>query len=258
MPADPRTATATITRMTMAEAETVAAGQGDAALWRLMAWLSPSYPVGAFSYSHGLEHLVTEGRVTDAAGLRAFVEAWLAAGGGRVDSVLFAAAHSAVVTGNETTLDEVIALAAAFRATAETAAESLDQGAAFARTTVAAWPSPALEAAIARHGRAGLAYPVAVALAAAGTVPARPALIAYLHAGAANLVSAGVRLIPLGQTDGQRVTAALEPAAVAAADAALAMAAEGSGALDRLGTAAPVLELASIHHERDYTRLFRS
>jgi len=239
--------------------EAVSADARDApVLWRLMAWLSPSYPVGAFSYSHGLEHLVAAGRVAGADDLRRFVEAWLSRGGGRVDAVLFAAAHRAVVAGNETALDEIVALAAAFRSTAETAAESLDQGAAFARTTAAAWPSPRLDRALARYGRRGLAYPVAVALAAAGVVPARPALIAYLHAGAANLVSAGMRLVPLGQTDGQRVTAVLEPAAVAAADAALALAAEGPGALDRLGTAAPAIELASIHHETDYTRLFRS
>jgi urease accessory protein len=98
-----------------------------------------------------------------------------------------------------------------------------------------------------------LAYPVAVGVTAAGhAISIEPALHAYLHAVAANLISAGVRLIPLGQTDGQRVLAALEPVVTAAEQRALAT------TLDDVGGAALRADLASMLHETQYTRLFRS
>ena len=83
-------------------------------------------------------------------------------------------------------------------------------------------------------------------------LPLAPALHAYLHAMTANLISAGVRLIPLGQTDGQRVLAALEPVAATTAERALVT------ALDEVGSASFRADLASMHHETQYTRLFRS
>ena len=80
----------------------------------------------------------------------------------------------------------------------------------------------------------------------------KPALNAYLHAVTANLISAGVRLIPLGQTEGQRVLAALEPVAAATAQRALAT------SLDDVGGAAFRADIASMQHETQYTRLFRT
>jgi urease accessory protein len=126
------------------------------------------------------------------------------------------------------------------------------QGTAFTGVTQSAWPEPRFAAFAARHPRA-LAHPVAFG-AAAGFhgIPLRPALAGWLAAFAANLVSAGVRLVPLGQTDGQVATAALHPVVEAAADAALA------ADPDTLGTAAPMLDLLSMRHETQYTRLFRS
>ena len=116
----------------------------------------------------------------------------------------------------------------------------------------AAWPCAALDRFIASWDGA-IAYPVAVAVTAAGhAVPLSPALHAFLHAAAANLISAGVRLIPLGQTDGQRVLAALEPAIAATAARAMAT------ALDDIGGAAFRADLAAMRHETQYTRLFRS
>jgi urease accessory protein len=96
------------------------------------------------------------------------------------------------------------------------------------------------------------ALPVAVALASADTIPLSEALAGYLHAGAANLVSAGVRLIPLGQTNGQRSIAALEGAVTDTVARALA------ASLDDLCTAAPMVDWTSMRHETQYTRLFRS
>ena len=222
------------------------------ALYRLLAWLSPAYPVGGFSYSHGLEAAVEDGSVRNRAGLVDYAAAVLRAGAGRVDGALLAAAWRAADAGDNAALDEAAALAAAWRGTAETALESLQQGAAFAGVTQAAWPDARFAAFAARHPRRMAASVAFGAAAGCQGVPLRPALAGWLGAFAANLVSAGVRLVPLGQTDGQIATAALHPVVEAAAEAALA------ADLDRIGTAAPLLDLLSMRHETQYTRLFRS
>jgi urease accessory protein len=215
----------------------------DASLYRLMTWLSPAYPVGAYSYSHGIEYAVEAGLVTDRDTLTTWVETIIAHGSGRVDAALLAATWR-----NPQRLADVATLAKAWRGTAETALESAAQGAAFLAATRAAWPNDALE-----HVGSNLPLPVAVgAAAAAHGIALEQTLLAYLQAFAANLVSAGVRLIPLGQTDGQRAIAALEGSVTAAAHAAL------DADLETLGTATPMVDWCSMRHETQYTRLFRS
>jgi urease accessory protein len=114
----------------------------------------------------------------------------------------------------------VAELAAALAPSKERFLETTAQGAAFIEATRAAWPCAALDRLRALWD-GPVAYPVAVGVAAAGHgIAAGPAVRSFLHAYAANLISAGVRLIPLGQSDGQRVLAALEPVIAAAADAA--------------------------------------
>lgn len=231
---------------------TITEADAGAALYRLLTWLSPAYPVGAYTYSHGLEMAVEEGRVTTRATLLDFITTVLSAGAGRVDGALLVAAWRAAVADDAAALDTVAELAAAWRGTAELALESLAQGTAFTSVTLSAWPDARLAAFAARHPRR-LAHPVAFG-AAAGFhgLPLRPALAGWLAGFAANLVSAGVRLVPLGQTDGQVATATLHPVVAAAADAAEA------ADLATLGTAAPLLDLLSMRHETQYTRLFRS
>jgi urease accessory protein len=224
----------------------------EASLARLLTWLSPSYPVGAYSYSHGLEMAVETGAVHDRATLAAYVESVLEAGAGRIDAALLAAAFRAAETADDTALDAVAELAAAWRGTAELALETMAQGNAFLRVTNVAWPDARLAAFTTRH-KGGMAHPVAYGASAAWhNIPLRTALFGFLSGFAANLVSAGVRLVPLGQTDGQIATASLLPALEAATEAGLA------ADLDRLGNAAPVLDLFSLRHETQYTRLFRS
>jgi urease accessory protein len=224
----------------------------DGALYRLMTWLSPSYPLGAFSYSHGLEYAVETGLVRGPVELEAWVATAVTAGAGRSDGALLAATWRAAMDQDRATIDDVAELAGAWRGTAETALESRAQGAAFLSTTRAAWPHPLLDALALRH-RGDVALPVAVGVAAAAhRVPLAAALTAYLHAFAASLVSAGVRLIPLGQSDGQRAIAALEPVIAGAVASALAT------PLEDVGSAAPVIDHCSMRHETQYTRLFRS
>ena len=222
------------------------------ALYRLMAWLSPAYPVGGFSYSSGIEWAVETGDIKDAESLRRWLSVMLAEGGGFCDAGLFAHAHRAVEQADDDALRAVAELAAALAPTKERHLETTAQGNAFIEATAAAWPCAALER-LKAVWEGPVAYPVAVAVAAAGHgVMCEPALPVFLQALAANWVSAGVRLVPLGQTDGQRVLAALEPVVTQTAQRALA------ANLDDIGSAAFRADLASARHETQYTRLFRS
>jgi urease accessory protein len=223
-----------------------------AALYRLQAWLSPGYPVGAFSFSSGLEWAIEAGDIADAPSLQRWIAVILGDGGGFCDAVFFVHAHRAIEQTDDTALAAVAQLALAFAPSKERHLETTAQGTAFLAATRAAWPCAGLDRLLA-VAPGPCAYPVAVAAAAAGHgILLAPALAAYLHALAANLISAGVRLVPLGQTDGQRVLAALEPLVAATAERALAT------PLDEVGSAAFRADLASLRHETQYTRLFRS
>jgi urease accessory protein len=257
----------------------------DPALYKLLTWSSPGYPTGAFSYSHGLEWAVETGDVKNLQGLLDYVTAVICRGGGWVDAVLFAhawratptwspshptapaavtaptarstpAAPAAVATPAEfAALDTLTQLASAFRGSAETALESRQQGGAFLDVTRKAWPHPVLDAFAdcQAQTRTPVAHCIAVAVAcAAHEIALAAALHSYMHAVGANLVSAGARLIPLGQTQAQIAIAQLGPAIPDIAERAQAT------SLDDLGTAAPAIELCSLRHETQYTRLFRS
>jgi urease accessory protein len=235
-----------------ASAEREHAELAPSALYRLMAWLSPSYPVGAFSYSSGIEWAVEAGDIKDAMTLKDWLTVMLGDGGGFGDAVFFAHAHRAVCAGDDKLLRAVAEFAAAFAPSKERHLETTAQGAAFVDATRVAWPTPALDW-LKQVWGGPVAYPVAVAMAAAGHgVMLEPALAAFLQAIAANWVSAGVRLIPLGQSDGQRLLAALEPVVGATANRAL------NTTLDEIGSAAFRADLATARHETQYTRLFRS
>ena len=227
----------------------------SAGLYRLMAWMSPGFPVGAYAYSGGLEWAVEEGRVPDADSLGAWCRAVVTYGAGRADAVFFTAAWRAVDEDDTEGLREVLIQAAAQRASREAKLESAAQGAAFLGAVTDAWDIPGLEpwSAILSERGTDIPYVAAVAaVSAAAGIPLREGLSSYLHALAANYISAGVRLIPLGQTDGQRTLAGLFETIEAAADRAIA---QGDAPW---GTAAPLLDLFSMQHETQYTRLFRS
>lgn len=214
------------------------------ALLRLIAWLSPSFPVGAFAYSHGLEAAIEDKRVTGASDLIAWIGDLLEFGPARADAVFFVHAWRATLAEDAQAFDDVAQRAAAMRGTGELALEATQQGTSFASAVAKAWPGFDGDAQI---------YPVAVARAAAQAgIPLPEALGAYLHAFAANMVSAAVRAIPLGQSDGLAAIAGLESAIEAARDAAL------DRDLDDAGSAAPALDILSFRHETQYTRLFRS
>jgi urease accessory protein len=220
-------------------------------LHRLLAWSSPAYPTGGFSYSHGLEWAVESAAVRGLEELLDYLIAVLARGGAWVDAVLFA--HAWRLLDRPAALDELARAAAAFRGSAETALESRQQGAAFLDVTRRAWPHSALDDFARRNGGAPVAHCIVVAVTcAAHGIALGPSLYSYLHAVAANLVSAGARLIPLGQTQAQIAIARLAPAIAEVCTRAQ------TTALQDLGTAALGVEMCSLRHETQYTRLFRS
>ena len=230
----------------------VLAGAGYAGLYRLLTWLSPSFPVGGFSYSSGIEWAVEAGDIKDAASLQDWLAAVLTDGSGFCDGVFLVQAHRAVEAGDYALLRDVAELAAAFVPSRERQLETSSQGRAFIEISRSAWNCEGLDQAVAACDGA-MVYPIAVAIAsAAHAIPLAPSLHAFLHALVSNWISAGARLIPLGQTDSQRVLAALEPVVAAAAARALV------ATLDDLGSATFRADLASMRHETQYTRLFRS
>ena len=216
-----------------------------AALVRLMTWLSPAFPVGAFSYSGGLEQAVSDGDVTDAATLRDWLASLLTHGNLWNDAVLLAEAHRSVA--ESARLADVAALAEALAGSAERHRETMLQGEAFL-AAAASWPHPVLE----MLGGAA-AYPVAVGAVSGGHgIALEAALAAYLHAVASNLVSVAIRCGVIGQRDGVATLAGLEEGIVARASAAAV------STLDDLGAATVRADIASLRHETLPTRLFRS
>jgi urease accessory protein len=213
------------------------------ALYRLLSWLSPAFPTGGFAYSHALEWAVEAGDVRDEAGLGEWLADLLCHGSGRSDVLLARLAHRAAP--NE--LVALAELAAALAPCAERQSETLSQGRAFA-LAIAAW-NPVLAAILPPDP----AYPVAVgAVAAASGIAEEQVAIGFLHGWTGNLVSAGVRLIPLGQSAGLRVLARLEAVV-------LAVVRETRDAgIESLGGACFRADIAAMRHETQYTRLFRT
>ena len=231
--------------MERAEAGDLSPGQMNL----LQVWFSPSFPVGSFAYSHGLEAAVTKEKVTDAGQLGDWVNAVMLHGSGRTDGALFREAYVAVCEGDWVQLEKTAELGAALLPTEELALESRSQGEAFVRAVCKVWPNERITAVNLERP----ALPVAAAAACASHgVPLGHSLASWYQSLASALVSAGVRLIPLGQTEGLRVLASLSDSVRLACDQALAI------SLDDIGSSAPLMEIDSIHHETQYTRLFRS
>ena len=218
----------------------------------LLVWLSPSFPVGAFAYSHGLEWAVEAGDISNAATCEAWISDLLVHGSGYNDAIIMAAAYRAVTIRDRAALGEVAELAVAMQPSSERHLEAIAQGNAFLTAARAAWEVPSL-AFLKSAWDGDVAYPVAVgALSAGHDIPLSTTLDAFLLAFSATLVSAAVRLGPIGQTDAQRILAALMPTIRKTAILA------STSTLDDLGSAAFRSDLASLRHETQYTRLFRS
>lgn len=216
---------------------------GESAVLKLMAWLSPAFPVGSFSYSHGLERAVHDGLVDGRETLRGWVEALLAHGSAWNDAVLFAEAWRSAQAGAP--VEAVAELAEAMAGSRERHLESTLQGDAFA-AAAGAWAPD-------RDAVASLPYAVAVgAVAGRHGVPIETALSAFLQAFVSNQLQAAIRLGVVGQTDAARLLAGFEPALLDTARRA------ARSSLDDLGSSTIAAEIAAMNHETQYSRLFRS
>lgn len=221
-------------------------------IYELLSWMSPSYPVGAYTYSHAIEYAVEEGYVKDLATLTSWLEDVVEFGSARNDAILLAETYRALQSGDSQALRKVAEVAFANRPTRELELETTAQGKAFVTITEDAFPSSTFQT-LKSVWDGPIVYPVAVATAAAGkSIPLETALTGYLHAFISNLVSAAVRIVPLGQTDGQRAIAALEEICAEQVQRSL------FSNLDDLGSATLMVDWCSCKHETQYTRLFRS
>jgi urease accessory protein len=235
----------------------------QSALYRLLTFLSPAFPIGAFTYSHGLEQVIHAGDVSSAEELRIWLKDILAHGAGRSDAILMSQTYRAAIAGSHEDVRELAELGLALQPSKERHLETSAQGTAFIDTVTASWPPNSQTTAGAvfsslTNGNSETPltkwpYPVALGLiCAAHELPEDASLTAFLHSFTANLISAAVRAVPLGQNEGQRVLAALEP--VISEVPAEAM----DAGLDDLGTSTFLADIASMAHETQYSRLFRS
>lgn len=225
------------------------------ALLRQQSWLSPAFPIGSYSYSHGIEWAVEAGSIHDRESLVDWLEADLCYGSGRNEAIFFNEAWRCTAVNNRAKLFEVAELAAAFRGTSELALETSQQAAACIATLRQVWPDRVIDWLSGRLCEHHVQPVLAVILGARSArqgIRATLALPAFLQSYIANLVIAGVRLIPLGQTDGQLAIAELEKAVLTASAQA------ENASIAELGSAAFMVDLASMEHETQYTRLFRS
>ena len=217
----------------------------------LLAWTSPSYPTGAFSYSQGLEWAVEAGDVKDENGLFAYGEALARRGALAIDAALFA--HIWRAKPDDRALDEIAAIAAAWRGSAEAALESRQQGSAFLATVRATMPHTRIESFADRLAGRPVALSAAIALAcAAHGIALGSALNVFLHGALANLASTAIRLGVTGQTGGQRTIARFSAIIPELARKAV------DSDLDRIGSSASGLDLCALSHETQRVRLFRS
>ncbi|MGG7516528.1 urease accessory protein UreF [Allorhizobium undicola] len=215
------------------------------ALLRLMAWLSPAFPVGGFAWSGGLERAVHDGLVVRAQDLHAWAQTALCHGLLWNDAVLLAQAHRSARSPAQ--LAAIAELAEALSGSKERHQETMGLGMAF-RDAACAWPVAGLEGLPLR-----LAYPVAVgAVAALNGIKVGATIAAYLHAAVSQMVSAAIRLGVMGQRQGLAVLAGLENDMGRMAERA------ATTTLDALGSATVMADMVSARHETQATRLFRS
>lgn len=222
-------------------------GPSERELALLLAWFSPAFPIGAFSYSHGLEYLESVGALKDVGAAREAITAAAQHGAGFSDAVLLAHAFRAATLGDQAALRELTDLALALCPSKERREEAVYQGNAFAELSASVFAGATPD------DSAAVPLPIAVGVAGAQNgVRLGPLCQAFVYGFTANLVSAAVRLVPLGQTDGQRLTRDLAPVGARVAQAAMA------ASLDDVGGVCLGLDVASMRHEDQYVRLFRS
>jgi urease accessory protein len=217
----------------------------------LFLWLSPAFPVGSFAYSHGLEWAIASGAIENDQDLHDWIQTLLTHGAGRNDLVLLAAGWRAMQKGNESLVEDINQLSIALSASRERHLETVSQGNAFIKAIQDAWPSPNLPQLVDRIQ--DLSYPVSVAIATyAHGLTLKPVLAHFVMSYVSNLLSAATRLSLIGQTQGQKLLNVLMPLMQNLVEEAL------ESSLEDLGGFSLCADIASMQHETQYSRMFRS
>ncbi len=212
----------------------------DTDILTLTQWLSPAYPVGGFAYSHGLEAAIDEGAVTSSQDTEAWISDVLEHGSGWNDAVFVVAAYNAQSKDELTNVDVI---ARAFCASSERLMETKLLGQAFGTVTGDVWELDLSQ----------FSYPVSIGQAASlQNLPILLTTKMFLQAFASNLVACATRLVPLGQTDAQRLIRTLTPLCER-----IALSAQEAD-LDQLSSTAFLSDIASMKHETQYSRIFRT
>jgi urease accessory protein len=222
----------------------------DKALLHLLQLVSPALPVGAYSYSEGLETWVETQQIVDAIGLQTWLQHQLQYGSIRIDAAAMLRGYRAMVAGDREGLRFWNHWLSATRETEELRWAGWQMGKSLADLFAAIAPStqPWLDACESPCNFA-LAFGIA---AATWEIDERRATLGYLHAWSSNLIHVGVRLIPIGQTTAQKITYQLSDPIEKAARAIAVL------PNDELESCTWGLSLASMQHETLYSRLCRS
>ena len=202
----------------------------------LQTWFSPAFPTGAFSYSHGMESAIQDNLVKDVGSLKSWIDSLLCHGSGRSDGIFLKAAYEGV--------NEANGLCLALCGSKERLRETMELGQAFSRVVRASYDVKLPDR---------TAYPVAIGMTAQQIgLDLTLTLQSYLQAFASNLISVGVRTIPIGQQAGQDCLIGLYPVIQNMARQIK------SESLDEVGTATFVSDLMAMKHEKSVPRIYRT
>tara|TARA_B100001248_G_scaffold129623_1_gene97190 strand:- start:147 stop:860 length:714 start_codon:yes stop_codon:yes gene_type:complete len=221
-------------------------------LHTVLTWFSPSYPIGSYAYSHGLEYAVEEGLVKDPQTLLGWIRDLLFFGTGYNDSIIINSIYDSVANDNCVEFDYISQIANAIKPTKEIALESYQQGVSFKNILMDVYSNSNLTFYLNRLDDC-ITYPSVVGVAGGiFEVEKKLLLHSYLHAFTSNILSAALRIMPIGQTEIQKIIFQMKGNVEEMTNKSLGL------SLSDLGSSVFISDWASSKHQNQYTRLFRS
>ena len=224
----------------------------DNGLYHLLSWFSPNYPVGSYAYSHGLEYAVETGIVDNIYHLENWIKDLLFYGTGANDAIFINQTYESILSNNYKLFVDIAIMSKSCIPTQEIALESEQQGISFYKVTSATLSSKKFEKLI-NSIMSYITYPIVVGCAGALINIKKIHLInSYLHAFISNILSAALRIMPVGQTDIQCLLFKFKKDIQTISINTL------SKSIEDIGSSTFMIDWASANHEGQYSRLFRS